>query len=354
MLRPPVSTSGLGRPYYTVWRRLIVEEADRIETELNRCPRTFTGEEAEARTAERTLVEAQLAKARGYLPGPRQGFGHLSGAFRDLVVVWTGSEGESARAALHQADEALLMVAPTSQVVEAALNMQASVDLAHFASTDPRPEHYKTLFDNIRKAGETGQDVARNDRDALRSLRVEIHHRSRSARARVRIFRNVLTSAILLMLTVLVLLATLGRGAGTGMALRGPNVKPKGGDIAQVELLGAFGGLISGVAGLRSLRGYQRSYGLPLAQGLLKLPMGAAAALLAVLLSQNEILSSVKAQPWNVVVAEAILFGVAQIAVTKAVDNRASVLLGDAESKEAATQPPAPARASGLARPPES
>jgi hypothetical protein len=367
-----------------MWRRAVIEEIRRIEDELSRIPEAAgNADDAPARRRDLELAGENLTWACRMLPGPRRGARRLGGLARDLACVWTGAESETAWVALHRADEALLMVADTTWVREEALKMQATLDLAEFKTGDPRPEAYNQLFARIADTRPQGADVARQDRESLRSIRAELHRALELSRAKVRIFRNILTGTILVLVLVLVIFALLGRADPSGLNLRSTDTTtgsttgsatspaattaatgqavtpapaprtgdaaPKPGDIAEVELLGAFGGLLSSVTGLRSLRNYQRSYGLPLAQAILKLPVGAAAALVAVLLLQHGILTTVNPQPWRVVVPEAILFGVAQIAVTRAVDNRSADLIGDVEAKASATHPRAPARAGGFA-----
>ena len=85
------------------------------------------------------------------------------------------------------------------------------------------------------------------------------------------------------------------------------------------------------------LRNFQRFYGLPLAQTILKLPAGAVTAVAGMLLLQHGVLGSVGPVDWPTAMAYAVLLGVAQIAVTKRIDSRANDLLGDANSKSPAT-----------------
>jgi hypothetical protein len=101
--------------------------------------------------------------------------------------------------------------------------------------------------------------------------------------------------------------------------------------------LGAFGGLLSALASLRALRNFQRFYGLPLAQTMLKLPAGSVTALAGILLLQHGILGSAGPVAWTTAVPYAVLLGIAQITVTRRIDSRANDLLGDANSKSPAT-----------------
>jgi hypothetical protein len=85
------------------------------------------------------------------------------------------------------------------------------------------------------------------------------------------------------------------------------------------------------------LRNFQRFFGLPLAQTLLKIPAGAATAVAGILLLQHGILGKIGPMEWPDVIAYAVLLGIAQIAVTKRIDSRASDLLGEVNSKSPST-----------------
>jgi hypothetical protein len=91
------------------------------------------------------------------------------------------------------------------------------------------------------------------------------------------------------------------------------------------------------VATIRAARNFQRFYGLPLAQGILKIPTGAASALAGVLLLQNGLLGAVATPGWDTIMSYALLFGVAQLAVTKQIDSRAGDLLGESNAKSPST-----------------
>jgi uncharacterized membrane protein len=175
--------------------------------------------------------------------------------------------------------------------------------------------------------------VERADRVMLRELRRSQNESWEIARSRLRIFRNILSGTIPFLAIVLVIAAVMSWHDPTLVSLR-PN--PESSDVALVEFLGAFGGLLSAVATIRSLRNYQRFYGLPLAQTILKLPAGAATALVGIILLQHGLLG-ITAIDWDKVIPYALAFGIAQIAVTKRIDSRATDLLGDANSKSLGT-----------------
>jgi hypothetical protein len=175
--------------------------------------------------------------------------------------------------------------------------------------------------------------VASADRVMLRELRRSQNEAWEISRSRLRIFRNILSGTIPFLTIVLLIAAVVSWRDPTLVSLRG---NPAASDVALVEFLGAFGGLLSAVATIRSLRNYQRFYGLPLAQTILKLPAGAATALVGIILLQHGLLG-IAAVDWEKVIPYALAFGIAQIAVTKRIDSRATDLLGDANSKSLGT-----------------
>jgi hypothetical protein len=176
------------------------------------------------------------------------------------------------------------------------------------------------------------------DRGLLRELRRQQNESWEIARSRVRIFRNILSAAIPFLTLFVVGAGILSWIRPDFVGFRKPQTMVgEASDLALIACLGAFGGLLSAVSSLQRLRNFQRFYGLPLAQTILKLPAGAVTAVAGMLLLQHGVLGSVGPVDWPTAMAYAVLLGVAQIAVTKRIDSRANDLLGDANSKSPAT-----------------
>jgi hypothetical protein len=106
-----------------------------------------------------------------------------------------------------------------------------------------------------------------------------------------------------------------------------------------VELLGAMGGLLSAVVFLKDLQAVRGPFGLPLTQGILKIPTGAAVALVGIWILQRGVLNFLTPQGGDKLIAWAILFGFAQQALTSALDTRASALIGTAVATTPAGRP---------------
>jgi hypothetical protein len=99
------------------------------------------------------------------------------------------------------------------------------------------------------------------------------------------------------------------------------------GKLAAIELWGVLGALVGAVAGLRNLRGVTQPIGLQLAQIALKIPTGALTALTGVVLLQAALTPSTQPVPTGKLAAFAIIFGLAQEALTGFVDRTAGQLL---------------------------
>lgn len=80
-----------------------------------------------------------------------------------LVELWNGADVEAARAALHRAREALLLVQPSDAVLAQLPTLRAAVH-ARLRVTDPRCQSYLRALDVIAEramAAETGDATAR-------------------------------------------------------------------------------------------------------------------------------------------------------------------------------------------------
>jgi hypothetical protein len=359
---------------FSIWRRMAAAEARQVELDLDESEAAGSPYPQDATSYFDGYVEdirAELDQARwAAMPKWPKGFWkRLGHVFGELVRVWSGSEHETAVGALHRAEGQLLMVLPDANVRSEALKVESVFrDTKDIPLSDPRHDAFNALFDRIEATGPqppvtsarrrgrhqaghvapppppehdgappagppAAHHVEMADRVLLRELRRAQFESWEVARSRIRIFRNILSGTIPFLTIVLVVVAFVSWMDPSLISLR---TGPHDADVALVECLGAFGGLLSAVASLRALRNFQRFYGLPLAQTILKLPAGAATALAGIVLLQHGLLG-IPAVEWDKVIPYALAFGVAQIAVTKRIDSRASDLLGDANNKSLGT-----------------
>lgn len=332
---------GDGKPRWQMWRREVDLAVEGLRRDLDdiRSAGPYESKadldlDEDQRRNDRCIrrIDTDLARAEQCVSSdagklPRR-------LWKQTVAVWTGSESEGAWDGLHDAAATLLMIASPSSVRDSAFRLHTRLqESSSLMQADAkRAVTYLDAIDRIARSD--GDIVTMADRELLYDVQREVDEEWGTARDRVRIFRNIVTSSIAFLVLVLLIVGFLALASPGAVPLRSgqPNVA---GDVFAVEQLGALGGLVSGVAALQRLKGFQRSYGLPLAQALLKIPMGAAAGLLGVLLMQHGLLTTAvrRISDWSTVLAYAALFGFAQLAVTWAIDSHASKLLGDASGK---------------------
>jgi hypothetical protein len=134
-----------------------------------------------------------------------------------------------------------------------------------------------------------------------------------------------------------------GKSCPTGA---GSDVLPAGADIIVVAALGALGGAMAATLSIRNLKGTSTPYDVPVALALLKVPLGALTAILALVAIQGDFvpgLSLLDSQ--GQILAYALVFGFAQQAVSRLLDQRAQDLLeGLPGGTGAEPPPPGPSR----------
>src|SRR6266545_4730774 len=146
----------------------------------------------------------------------------------------------------------------------------------------------------------------------------------------------------------------------------GPTGHPAGADIVVVAMLGALGGALAAALSIRNLRGTSTPYDVPVALAALKVPLGAFTAVLALVAIQGAFVPGLSVlDSQGQILAYALVFGFAQQAFTRLLDQRAQTLLeglpGGAGTKpppqspvaaEAPAEPEVPAEAQAPAEPP--
>jgi hypothetical protein len=92
--------------------------------------------------------------------------------------------------------------------------------------------------------------------------------------------------------------------------------------------MGALGGTLGATATIRTLRGTSTPFDVPLALAMLKVPLGAMTALLALVLIRGDIVPGLSVlDSQGQILAYALVFGFAQQALTRLLDQRAETLL---------------------------
>jgi hypothetical protein len=173
--------------------------------------------------------------------------------------------------------------------------------------------------------------VTQEQREQLRIIAQTLHALSDDAHGRVRTFRNIILGAIVI-LTLGLIAVAVGQGNPPWLPVRADSTTV-GPTIWQIEVVGALGGMLAGLASLLKLPGFTGPYSLPATLALLNLPAGALTGLLGTIWLQSGVLGSVEPQSGYVVLAYTALFGFAQEAVTRFADQSGSRLLGEAQGK---------------------
>jgi hypothetical protein len=118
---------------------------------------------------------------------------------------------------------------------------------------------------------------------------------------------------------------------------------PSSGDVLVVALLGLLGGALAASISIRNLKGTTSPYDVPVALAVLKVPLGAFTAIIALVAIRADFvpgLSTLDSQ--EQILAYALVFGFAQQLFTQLLDKQAQTLLEHLPSKDAADEPPRP------------
>jgi hypothetical protein len=121
----------------------------------------------------------------------------------------------------------------------------------------------------------------------------------------------------------------------------GPDTEPSRNDILVVALLGALGGALAAAVSIRNLKGTSTAYDVPVALAMLKVPLGAFTAILALVAIQGDFVPGLSVlDSQEQILAYALVFGFAQQVFTRLLDQRAQTLLEELPGGTAAEPPP--------------
>jgi hypothetical protein len=122
-------------------------------------------------------------------------------------------------------------------------------------------------------------------------------------------------------------------------------------DVLVVALLGALGGALAATLSIRNLKGTSTAYDVPVALAILKIPLGALTALLALVAIQGKFVPGLSAlDSQGQILAYALIFGFAQQALSRLLDRQAQNLLEGLPGGTATE--PAPPASGKLQQPP--
>jgi hypothetical protein len=322
------------------WRAQVASRVHELENDLARV-RSGAPPDPEAQTeydiAKEKIAVAHLKAADG--PGL-------------LSPTWlrrwaSGSDVETAWNALHAAEAALVTILPAKMLKARLPEMRAA--LTTTLAGDGRLVEYTGQIDAAAKAAE----ITDEQREQLRVIRSAIDAASDAAHTNVRNYRNWL-----LIVSGTVTVGLIGLAVAHAVnpdvlyicqATKGVCAGGSGADLGQIEAAGALGGLLMALFALIRLTVYSGPVALPLWQALVRVPAGAAAALVGAFLLQGEVLSSITPQSRSGLLGYAVLFGAAPEVVLRFLDDKVNKVTAAARTEnDPVTKVPAQTKADVL------
>jgi hypothetical protein len=251
---------------------------------------------------------------------------------RRLVDWWQGTQVEAAYLNLHAATAQMVDLYDRGELRAEIPSILARAQQT-FRADDPRLTATAQLMQN----GDLQSDVTR---PALRRLISDSYAQADLKHAQIRSFRNIVLMAALSMYVLVVAIVGVVAWKPDRLPLcfaldgnqacptsSGPT-GPRAADIVMVALLGAAGGAIAALLSIRNVRGTSTPYDVPAALAMLKIPLGAFTAILALVAIRANLvpgLSNVDSQ--QQILAYALVFGFAGQALSWPLDRRAQRLI---------------------------
>lgn len=321
----------------TAWRAQLLSEAVRLEgervraaawlDELHGVPADAEDERA-AKWPPHALVDHRLAgesieMVRRLTAQP----GTLEMARR-----WgSGSDVEMAWRSLHAADAALLMIEDDAVVLARLPEIKASIE-ANLPPDDGRVDEYGKFLDGC------GTDDLAASRSKIRTIKTAADSAQDAALGNLRTYRNWLWVVGTVLSAALVLVAWLHLLDNSFFKLCASATGANGActssvNLAEIEVAGALGGLVGAVFALNRLKAYGGPYSLPLWQALLRIPSGAAGALVGIFIMQSGVISNLAPQPANTLVTYALVFGYAPDLLLRLLDQKVNSVSESARTK---------------------
>lgn len=295
---------------------------------------------------------------------------HALGWWGRRMSAWRGAAHERTLGNLDAVEATLLRLAPASYLSGELPSLHAHVN-RFLGKSDPRRARAEQVMIDAK-----GRDVTDAERGAVVAALHAANTQRRRDLLRVRSFRNVMFIAAGLLVPIAIGLAIFGfvrpdaiplcfnpvekakvvcpteevpipseeSGAQQQTAASPPgDIDPfidraaKGGDIALIEVIGLIAAIVASVVGLRNVKGTSTPYSLAVALALIKIPLGALAAVLGLVLMAGGFVPGLSALDTSAqILAWALVFGFSQQLLTRLVDQRASTLLDNVGGKGAA------------------
>lgn len=248
----------------------------------------------------------------------------------------SGSDVETAWSALHEAEAALVMILPSETLCARLPDIRAG--LTTTLAGDGRLEEYSGRLKQIE--GTHPEAITREQREHLRVIESAVDSVSDTAHSNVRNYRNWLLIVTVVVIVGLVVVAV-AHGANPRFLYIQQTGAPRGAgaDVAQIESAGAAGGLLMALVALIRLTVFSGPVALPLWQSLVRIPAGAAAALVGAMMLQGQVISSIVPQPRSGLLGYAAVFGAAPELVLRFLDERVNKATAAARPKSDPLKP---------------
>lgn len=287
----------------------------------------FTGQRPLKYASAFDEITARLQTAEMYLSAPARPWSWLR-----------GTKVEGAWANIHSAHARLVEVGDDDQVRGLLPDVRSAL-AAYLPANDPaRAAVNEAKLDDAAKIGD-------KDRELLSNALRRAYDANAERYTQLRRYRNILIGAALLFAGLAIALSLVGAANSKTLPLcfhadakttacPTGHTSAKGGDVALVALLGMVGGAVGGMASLtRSTRATVTSYTLRVARMLLKVTLGAVAAIVGLMFLRAGFapgFSELKTQ--QEVLGYAFLFGTSQQLVTRIADQHGERVLKGASN----------------------
>jgi hypothetical protein len=340
------------KPRRRIWVQHVAVEADRLQMQVRAASerRLNKQQEAIAGGVSRLIRNARAAALRED-PVPRR-----------WTNWWRGTLVEAAYLNLHTARAEIVDLYDENE-----LRAEIPTAVARAQASLHRDDPRRIAAEQVLQSEDLQPDRVR---PILRRLIGDSYQKADLEHAQLRSFRNiVLLSALSMFVLVVSTIAVVSwqphwmplcfpvEGGQVCPTSSGPT-GPRAADIIMVALLGALGGALTASLSIRNLKGTSTPYDVPVALAMLKVPLGAFTAILALVAIRGNFvpgLSNLDSQ--EQILAYALAFGFAQQAFSRLLDRRAQTLLeglpGGTATEPAPTVPAAPTAPAEPAKPGE-
>jgi hypothetical protein len=272
------------------WRSTVLRQAQRLSDELEAMPEETRSE------ASSTLIE----QARQHIVAARAIAKDTSCGWERVRNWWTGSSVETAWNHLQTAREDLMLVAPTASVRASLPSLQRRLAAA---ARDPA---HDPMLNSVKDIAAAPGDLTADQRGAIRAAHEHVRF-TEDDHSEARLFRNNLllwTGGLTIVAFVLAFIPSSG--------------------FAYLAV-GAGAGMLTTALAWRNLTQLSGPFSINTAQALLKVPAGATAALLGVILVRSGVVSGLTVTG-STAYGYAVIFGLSKQALTQVVDSAAKKL----------------------------